>query len=188
MATIVAGIALSTVLLCFKSQPRTSDSLAQRICISPSSLDLWVPSLPRYSCFLHLCRRRPAADPRPAALRPTTPANADPRSHRSAAGHQQRVSNRGRVGTGERWPTGACGMGSCGWPAEAGGLCGPPRGSSRWTGSSTPPSCTRTTMASSPIDVLVLTQVRPVDIRINFRRLSIAMPKPPSCSALFVFF
>jgi len=28
------------VLLCFKSQPRTSDSLAQRICISPSSLDL----------------------------------------------------------------------------------------------------------------------------------------------------
>ena len=40
MATIVAGIALSTVLLCFKSQPRTSDSLAQRICISPSSLDL----------------------------------------------------------------------------------------------------------------------------------------------------
>jgi len=77
------------VLLCFKSQPRTSDSLAQRICISPSSLDLWVPSLPRYSCFLHLCRRRPAADPRPAAPRPTTPASADPRSHshRSAAGH-----------------------------------------------------------------------------------------------------
>ena len=31
----------SPVLLCFKSQPRTSDSLAQRICISPSSLDLW---------------------------------------------------------------------------------------------------------------------------------------------------
>jgi len=77
------------VLLCFKSQPRTSDSLAQRICISPSSLDLWVPSLPRYSCFLHLCRRRPAADPKPAAPRPTTPASADPRSHshRSAAGH-----------------------------------------------------------------------------------------------------
>jgi len=48
-----------------------------------------VPSLPRYSCFLHLCRRRPAADPRPAAPRPTTPASADPRSHshRSAAGH-----------------------------------------------------------------------------------------------------